>query len=204
MAGIFALIFFFRDDISCSQIRNIKSQGKNIICFGDSLTEGLGAEAGYDYPNVMARWLSFPVLNKGLSGDTTRGALIRLEKDVLSQDPWLVIIEFGANDPGSHISLNETLDNLKKIISEIQNRTGACVLLLEVRFDIFSGRFQKGLRRLARQTGCRVVPHLLKGILTNPHEHSDLLHPNDSGYQKIAQKVYEAVQALISCREEKK
>ena len=42
-----------------------------IICFGDSLTSGTGADAGMDYPSQPSKMIAKPVINAGLPGDTT-------------------------------------------------------------------------------------------------------------------------------------
>jgi lysophospholipase L1-like esterase len=38
-------------------VRNIGSVGDTIVCFGDSLTEGVGAEAREEYPTILSRLL---------------------------------------------------------------------------------------------------------------------------------------------------
>ena len=38
------------------------------------------------------------VANRGISGDTTRGMLLRLDDDVLSLDPSAVVMLMGTND----------------------------------------------------------------------------------------------------------
>jgi len=48
------------------KIRNIDSAGETIICFGDSLTEGVGAAEGEDYPTVLSRLLASLLANAGL------------------------------------------------------------------------------------------------------------------------------------------
>ena len=58
--------------------------GEKIICFGDSLTYGTGASRGMDYPSQLSKMISRPVINAGVSGDTTARALQRLERDVLA------------------------------------------------------------------------------------------------------------------------
>ena len=72
--------------------------GQTIICFGDSLTEGVGAESGEDYPSVLSRELGLPVINAGQRGDTTAEALARISDAVLSKNPRLVIVLLGGND----------------------------------------------------------------------------------------------------------
>ena len=49
----------------------------------------------------VIRWaISLPakVANRGISGDTTRGVLIRMEEDVLSLNPSGVVLLIGTND----------------------------------------------------------------------------------------------------------
>ena len=70
-------------------IRNIRSSGESIICFGDSLTEGVGAGSGEEYPTLLSRQLALPVINAGLRGDTSAQALERLSTSVLNKNPRL-------------------------------------------------------------------------------------------------------------------
>src|SRR5919199_350459 len=75
-----------------SKVRNLDSRGANVIAFGDSLTAGYGAQAGEDYPSRLSALIGVPVINAGVSGDTTQSALARIDSDVLSRDPRLVIV----------------------------------------------------------------------------------------------------------------
>jgi len=81
-----------------AKIRNIRSDGRTIICFGDSLTEGVGAEPGEDYPAALSRELGLPIINAGQRGDTTAEALARISDAVLNKNPRLVIVLLGGND----------------------------------------------------------------------------------------------------------
>src|ERR1700757_1626242 len=54
-----------------------------IVCFGDSLTEGHGAEYGKSYPDYLqsdldARGYHYRVVNEGISGNTTKDGVERL------------------------------------------------------------------------------------------------------------------------------
>ena len=77
-----------------TEVKNVGSKGKNIICFGDSLTFGYGANLQEDFQSLLAKMTDRPVINAGIDGDTTFTALNRLQSDVLSKDPYLVILEF--------------------------------------------------------------------------------------------------------------
>ena len=99
----------------CAQreITNANSKGRNIICFGDSMTAGYGVNPGEDYPSMLGRLLNLEVLNKGVDGNTTSDGLQRLKGDVLDQEPRLVIIEFGGNDFLKKIPKETTVNNIR-------------------------------------------------------------------------------------------
>ena len=101
--------------IGCAkkEIKNIDSKGTNIVCFGDSITFGYGANPGEDFPHVLSGITNIPVINSGLDGDTSETALRRLEIDVLDRDPLLVIIEFGGNDFLRKMPLEETIKKME-------------------------------------------------------------------------------------------
>ena len=112
-----ALLFIGAVVFSCggetfAKIRNLHSAGETIICFGDSLTEGVGASAGDDYPSVLSRQLGSPVINAGVRGDTTAAALERLADQVLNKNPRLVILLLGGNDFLRQRPRRETRQNL--------------------------------------------------------------------------------------------
>ena len=110
---------------------NIDSSGTAIIAFGDSLTYGEGASGGHDYPSLLSRHIGRDVINAGVNGETSRGALQRLQSDVLSQHPLLVIVEFGGNDFLQRLPRAETFANLDAIVRRIQEK-GAMVVLASV------------------------------------------------------------------------
>ena len=117
------------------EIRNINSEGKNIICFGDSITAGYGVEGGEDYPSLLAGMLKTPVINSGLHGDTSITALDRIGSDVLSREPLLVIIEFGGNDFLKKVSIRETVKNIETMIEKIQAK-GAMVAVCDIHLGL--------------------------------------------------------------------
>ena len=175
---------------------NSDSQGKNIICFGNSITYGQGADKGYDYPARLKEMVSREVLNKGCCGETTQNALERIEEDVLSLDPYLVIVEFGANDYFNNISKGTVIANLENIALKIQG-VGAKVALCDVsggwrlfkKYDIY----HSAIKHIANKTQSAFIPFLMKGIIQRRDLMCDSFHPNSKGYEIIAQKVYKAI-----------
>ncbi len=178
----------------CAQkeIQNIDSKGTNIICFGDSVTFGYGANSGEDYPSALRKMINTAVINAGIDGDTTVEALKRAQPDVLDREPLLVIIEFGGNDFLRKITKEETVNNIKEIIERIQAK-GAMVAIADISAGMFLREYRLALSNLAREKRAIFIPAIFEGIITNPRMKSDFLHPNAGGYQIIAQRVYRAI-----------
>ena len=98
----------------------------NIVAFGDSVTHGCVGPGEYDYESVywsrLKRKLnavnpSMPVnaIDAGINGITAKASLGRIERDVLSHHPDLVIVCFGLNDVNG--PLEDYLASLKEIFS---------------------------------------------------------------------------------------
>ena len=166
--------------------------GKNIICFGDSLTSGYGASAGKNYPAQLSRLLGRPVINAGVAGDTTGRALQRLEDDVLSRSPRIVLITLGGNDLKNRVPRQTAFENLETIVTRIHD-AGALVILGGIDLPIFGRGFGDQYERLAEKTDAVLVPNILKGIFGNRKLMSDPIHPNDDGYAEMARRFYDAI-----------
>ncbi len=168
--------------------------GDNIICFGDSLTSGFGASDKMDYPAQLSRLLGRTVINAGVAGDTTRRALQRLEQDVLSQSPRIVLITLGGNDLKNRIPRETAFGNLRQIVQTIQN-AGALVILGGIDLPLFGRGFGEGYKAVAGETGAILIPDILEGIFGNRRLMSDPIHPNDDGYALMARRFYDAIPA---------
>ncbi len=185
------LIFIFL--LNCaSQIANLDSKGQNIICFGDSITSGEGVGIKDSYPSILSKLLKRKVINAGRPGDTTQTALKRLDSDVLSKDPYLVIIELGGNDFLQKVPLEKTLSNIEKIVKKIIEK-GAIVVLCDISSGFLLSEYRKGYKKIARKYKAIFIPELLKGIIENPYLKSDFIHPNKEGHKKIAYRIYETL-----------
>ena len=169
------------------------SDYETIVCFGDSLTHGTGAGKGMDYPSQLSELMDRPVINAGVPGDTTARALKRLDRDVISKNPDIVLITLGGNDLKNGVSKNIAFRNLKKIVDSIHS-SGATVIIGGIEFPFRDRGFGKGYLELAEQTGAMLIPNIFEGIMGNSTLMSDPIHPNDTGYQMMAQKFYEAMQ----------
>ncbi|MBI4982500.1 MAG: arylesterase [Candidatus Omnitrophica bacterium] len=185
--------------INCKKplIKNRNNQGKDIICFGDSITFGYGVSAKENYPTALAKMVSYPVINVGIDADTSVEALGRLDSDVLSRQPFLVIIEFCGNDFLRKIPIEITEKNIREMTQKIQ-QSGAMVAIVDISAGMFLKDYRRMFRKIAYEEGAIFVPAVLNGIITNPSMKSDFLHPNGSGYKIVAERVYRAIFSYLN------
>lgn len=188
---------------SYDSIRNLGSAGQTIICFGDSLTEGVGSGPGEDYPSVLSQRLGVQVINAGRRGDTTSVALSRLAADVLEKNPRLVIVMLGGNDFLRQVPLSETKKYLEEIVSRTQDR-GAIVVVSGIRLGLFTDEYSPVFEEIAKRRGALYVPEVLKGILSDAKLRNDRIHPNGSGYGLIAERIAEKVKPLLEAADRRR
>ncbi|OHA92023.1 MAG: hypothetical protein A3J09_00805 [Candidatus Zambryskibacteria bacterium RIFCSPLOWO2_02_FULL_51_21] len=167
-------------------IINYPSSGTDIVAFGDSLVEGVGSAQAGGFVRMLSEDLNIPIINLGVSGNTTADALKRI-KELDRYKPKVVMILLGGNDYLQKVPKEETLANMNKIIDEAQKR-GAVVLFLGL---------DKSYGSLAKETGAAYIPDILGGILGNKNLMSDSLHPNDLGYRLMADRVKPVLKELI-------
>ena len=164
-----------------------------LVFLGDSITQGWGDTLGGSFPGVK-------VANRGISGDTTRGVLIRLQGDVLALKPSGVVILIGTNDLEEKASPEVIAGNLKLIVAALKKHNPKMPIILCNTFPSSTSK-----RRPADQI--RKINQLyfaaVKGdpqitvldtwlLFADPQgdakkgEFPDLLHPNKLGYARWA------------------
>lgn len=195
---LFASLLLF---ISCSNNLDVKNltagTGKQVIVLGDSIASGYGVDKTDAFPSVLSRQLSLPILNRGVSGDTTAMGLSRLQKDVLSADPWLVIVELGGNDFLRKIPQTETEQNLRQIVTSIQQQK-AMVVLLGINVSLIKDDYKQLYERVAKDTQAYLIPQVSKGIVDDErHRQDDIIHPNVEGHKLLATRTAEGLQPLL-------
>lgn len=191
--ALVSLYFVFNSE---KKITNYPSGGRDIIAFGDSLVEGVGASsADHNFVSLLSEKIGRPIINLGVSGNTTEDGVNRLS-DLNGYNPKVVLILLGGNDRLKRVPLETTVSNLEKIIENIQAR-GAVVVLLGVRGNLLSDRFDSTFEELHNKYDTAYVPDVLDGIFGNAKLMTDSLHPNDLGYQMIADKIYPVLLEVI-------
>lgn len=178
--------------VSCTSSEPPPLSGDNIICFGDSLTFGTGAARDKSYPARLSEMIGRPVINAGVPGDTTARALLRLERDVLSQSPRIVLITLGGNDLKNGVNKETAFKNLREIVKKIQAK-GALVIIGGLNMLFWDRGYEAEYEKLAEDTGAVLVPDILGDIMGHQELMSDRIHPNSAGYEIMAKKFYQPI-----------
>jgi acyl-CoA thioesterase-1 len=171
---------------------------RTVVAFGDSIVEGYQQPEGW--PEILGRELTgrysgVRVLNAGVSGNTAGDGLKRIRKDVLDNDPDLVLIAFGLNDMKNGVSVSQFQEDLTAILLELSAIGAQPVLLTTTRLQqgasmlarLNPGPFNDSIRTLAED---RNVPLIdvndeFKGLNTSEYL-IDAAHPNKEGYRALA------------------
>lgn len=143
---------------------------KRLVLFGDSITYGYGVYEKNNIASLIRRKYEYEVINSGVNGDTTREALERLEKDVLSYSPDLLTILFGSNDSSmseyAYRTPYEFDVNLRKIVETVKERVPKCRIILITPPPVDDTVFMpstlnirlipyiEAIRKIAADTGC--------------------------------------------------
>lgn len=188
--GIFYFIFN-KDTYS-----NYPSRGTDIVAFGDSLVQGVGASSvDKNLVSILSRRIGKPIINLGVSGNTTADGLNRLDQ-LDKYKPKVVILLLGGNDYLRKVPKETTFNNLGKIIEDIHRR-GAVVLLLGVRGGLLKDNFEEDFEIISSKYNTAYVSNVLSGLILDKRYMADEIHPNDAGYEKIAERVLPELKELI-------
>ena len=169
-------------------------QDRNAVVFmGDSITQGWGGGLGAAFSGVK-------VANRGISGDTTRGILLRLQEDVLALDPAAVVLLIGTNDLEEGATPEVIAGNLKLILGGLERHDPKMPIVLcqvfpssatkkrpSEKIKAVNALYLAAVKNDPRVTYLETWPLFADASGdARPGEFPDLLHPNEAGYAKWA------------------
>ena len=161
-----------------------------ILAFGDSLTYGTGASAEHDYPHILAGLTAREVINEGVPGEISSNGLKRLPALLDQYQPDLLILIHGGNDMLRHIPNEQTADNLDKMIAEANNRHIEVVMLGVPKLNLLTLNSADFYKTVAETRQTLIDLNTLPDILGDNSLKSDMIHPNDAGYQLMANNIF--------------
>ena len=164
-----------------------------VVFLGDSITQEWGDGLPAAFPGVK-------VANRGISGDTTRGVLLRLDEDVLAINPSAVVLLIGTNDLEERATPEMVASNMGLILDRLTTHNPRMPIVLCLVFPSSASMRRPAAsirdvnaRYLALvRNNAQVIPLETWRLFADAEgdapasEFPDLLHPNAAGYAKWA------------------
>lgn len=171
--------------------RRVKQDQDGLVFLGDSITQGWGANLTQLFPGIKT-------INRGISGDTTRGVLIRLQEDVIALNPRGIVLLIGTNDLEEGAAPESTAGNLKLILAALKAHNPAMPVVL---CNVFPSSETKkrpaaAIKKINQLCFAAIKEQPQVTVLdtwtlfadakgdAKSDEFPDLLHPNSPGYIK--------------------
>ncbi len=179
-----------------------------LLCFGTSLTAGMGLDPEEAFPALLQRTidsagLAFRVVNAGVSGETAAAGLRRI--DWLLQQPIAVLLlELGANDALRGQDLAAAKRNLQEIIDRTRARypdVRVVVAGMEAPPNLgrrYTREFRDLFVELAHANRAVLIPFLLDGVAGRADlNQADGIHPTAAGARVVADRVWKTLEPVL-------
>lgn len=188
---------------------SVAATHSTIVFLGTSLTAGYGIDPESSYPARVQHILDslklpYTVVNAGESGETSAGAVRRLDW-VLRAPPAFLVLETGANDGLRGQDPDSLQANIQAIIDRVRarsTRTGIIIAGMEALPNLgadYTRRFRAIYPTLARANGVPLIPFLLVGVAgVDSLNQQDGIHPNEAGANIVARTVWTVLGPLLT------
>lgn len=182
-----------------NEIVFLENDYTNYLFLGDSIT---------DYYDLDKYYEGLPVVNSGISGNTTEDILNDMKARVYNYNPSKVFLLIGTNDLVKDTSVDDIVSNIEKIISEINANKPQTEVYVEsiypvndnINEDVVSNRNNKDITKINNQikkyceynncTYINMYDKLLDDDNNFNEEYTDDgLHPNSKGYEVITKEL---------------
>lgn len=174
------------------------------VFMGTSLTAGYGLDPTEAYPAQIADRLRaagapVDVVNAGLSGETSSGALRRAEW-ILRGPMDVFVLETGANDGLRGLPVAEAEANIRGIIAKARSaHPSAGIYLVQMEAprnmgNAYYDAFHAMYPRVAAEERVTLLPFLLDGVAGEARlNQADGVHPNSEGEKRVTENVWRAL-----------
>lgn len=177
-------------------------------CLGGSITQGSSAKDNYGYAYLLRDWFesTFPnakinYVNAGIGATDSHLGIYRLERDVLSKNPDLVIVEFSVNDT----SPKTNAVTYEAVVRNILNHeTDPAVMLLFMTQEDGTSLVEThrpigeyyDLPMISYKNA--ILPVIERGDIAWDDISPDNIHPNDEGHKLVAGLVENYLENVIA------
>lgn len=180
-----------------------------VLFVGTSLTAGYGLDPAMAYPNVIQRkldsaGLAWRSVNAGVSGETSAGALRRIEWLLETDPPAVLVLETGGNDGLRGLTPDSLKANILAILT-LASRLDPPPLLVLAGMEAppnlgetYTRRFRAVFAEAARERGALLIPFLLEGVAgVDSLNQGDGIHPTGRGQELVAETVWQVLEPVL-------
>ncbi len=188
--------------------KSIEETKMTLLCFGNSLTAGLGLNEEEAWPSLLQKrldslHLDYRVVNAGLSGETSSGGLNRIDW-VLRQRPDIFILELGANDMLRGLDVQSTSENLNGILEKLLSKYPDCKIIIAGMMSppnmgkTYEQAFNNIFPQLSKEFNAELIPFFLEGVAgVEELNLPDGKHPNAEGQRIVLENVWNSLKNLL-------
>jgi acyl-CoA thioesterase-1 len=183
---------------------------RTLLFVGTSITAGLGLDPAVAWVSLVqqqidAAGLPFRTINAGVSGESSAGALRRIDW-LLAQEqkPSLVMIETGANDGMRGQPPDSVRANLEAIVRRVESVSPRPVIVIAGMEALpnlgrdYADRFRGIFPDIARAHRAVYLPFLLAGVAGfDSLNQGDGIHPNPAGSARVAANVWRMLKPIL-------
>jgi len=182
-----------------------------IVFLGTSLTAGYGLpDPKLAYPALIQRKLDsaglrYRAVNRGVSGETSAGALRRIDWILREGNVAVLMVETGANDGLRGQNPDSTKANIQAIFDRARGLEPPPQLMLtgmEAMPNLgtdYTSRFRAIYPDLARSNRAALVPFLLEGVAgVDSLNQADGIHPTARGQEIVAENVWRVLRDVLT------
>ena len=181
----------------------------SILILGTSLTAGYGIDISESWPTRLQKridsaGLSYRVVNAGVSGETSAGALRRADWVLAREHPRVLVLETGGNDGLRGLDPDTLKANIVGVFAKAKALTPAPALVLMAMEappnlgDVYTRRFHAVYAEAARESGATLIPFFLDGIAgVDSLNQPDGIHPNARGADRAAANAWRILSEVL-------
>ena len=177
----------------------LKSDAR-VLALGDSLTVGYGAAPEQAWPALLAQLTGWRIDNEGVNGDTSAGALQRLEALLAAGSYDAVLVGIGGNDMLRGVSQQATKANVAAIVRQALGHTPYVAVIATpapepLRATVGALSDAGFYQEVAAAERALLIPNVYSMVLSDAALRSDRIHANAQGYAVVAQQLADQLKA---------
>ncbi len=187
----------------------LAQRGPAILVIGTSLTAGYGVDPAEAWPAVMQRkidsaGLKFRVVNAGVSGETSAGALRRTDWLLERERPAVLVLETGGNDGLRGLDPDTLRANMLGVLAKAAALSPPPALVLMAMEappnlgDAYTVAFRRAFAEAAQAAGATLAPFFLDGIAgVDSLNQPDGIHPTPDGHALAGANAFRAIEPVL-------